>query len=76
MAIRYAKVNSLAASKRGMRAALDAMPPDRLDPPNVLLRKKGGRPLASEAHLSHEATKPWLALGMSRATWYRRKAKE
>lgn len=31
-----------------------------------------GRPLASMAHLSLAATKPWEALGMSRRTWYRR----
>lgn len=33
----------------------------------------GGRPLAGEAHLTNEATKPWEALGMSRRTWYRRR---
>ncbi len=75
MAIRYEKANSLAAAGRGMREALKRMPPEKLDPPNVLLRPVG-RPLASEASLTNEATKPWLALGLSRRTWYRRKAKE
>ena len=33
-----------------------------------------GRPLDSQRHLSIEARKPWEALGMSRRTWFRRKA--
>ena len=33
-----------------------------------------GRPIAGEMHKSNEAMKPWIALGMSRRTWYRRKA--
>ena len=36
---------------------------------------KRGRPLASRAHLTLAATQPWLALGMSRRTWFRRRAK-
>lgn len=32
-----------------------------------------GRPLGSLAHLAMERTKPWVAEGMSRATWYRRR---
>jgi hypothetical protein len=31
-----------------------------------------GRPLNSQRHLTNEAQKPWEALGMCRATWYRR----
>lgn len=36
-------------------------------------RLRIGRPLASQAHLTLSAMKPWLALGMSRRTWYRRR---
>lgn len=37
---------------------------------------KRGRPLTKDAANSFERTKPWLAAGMSRSTWYnRRKAK-
>lgn len=32
-----------------------------------------GRRIAGEAHLVTAQQKPWLALGMSRATYYRRK---
>ena len=32
-----------------------------------------GRPLESERHLTTEQTKPWVASGMSRRTWYRRR---
>jgi hypothetical protein len=45
--------------------------------PSAFFNKEGskrGRPLASEAHLSVEHNKPWEAEGMSRRTWYRRKA--
>lgn len=31
------------------------------------------RPLASKRHLTIEAQQPWVALGMSRRTWYRRR---
>ena len=37
---------------------------------------KKGKPLASEAHLAIEQQKPWLALNMSRRTWYRREAEK
>lgn len=37
-------------------------------------RRGAGRPLASEAHLSNEQLKPWIAAKMSRRTWYRRQA--
>jgi len=42
----------------------------------VILRKtksKGGRPLAKDADKALMKTKPWLAEGMSRASWYRRR---
>ncbi len=35
---------------------------------------KSGRPLDSQKHLTLAATKPWVAEGMSRRTWYRRQA--
>lgn len=35
--------------------------------------RRRGRPLAKEAHLSFERTKPWEKEGVSKATWYRRK---
>lgn len=41
------------------------------DKPIISISRQG-RPLHSQTHLTNEATKPWLALGMSRRTWYRR----
>lgn len=38
--------------------------------------RRRGRPLASQAHLSIERRKPWVAAGMSRRTWYRRQAEK
>jgi len=35
---------------------------------------KAGRPLDSQKHTTLTATKPWVAEGMSRRTWYRRRA--
>jgi hypothetical protein len=38
--------------------------------------RKAGRPRIEERHLTNEAKKPWLKLGMSRPTWYRRQAEK
>jgi hypothetical protein len=35
---------------------------------------KRGRPLAKDQMTTFEATKPWVAEGISRATWFRRQA--
>jgi hypothetical protein len=35
-------------------------------------KKAGGRPRLEDVNKTKEAQKPWLSLGMSRATWYRR----
>ena len=43
---------------------------------NVMKERRRGRPLASDAHLSIERTKPWVAAKMSRRTFYRRRAEE
>ena len=37
---------------------------------------KVGRPLASQAHLTIAHQKPWIKLGMSRTTWFRRQAEK
>jgi hypothetical protein len=37
--------------------------------------RPAGRPLDKDRGKSIEAQKPWLALGMSRRTWYRQRAK-
>ena len=34
---------------------------------------KKGRPRIEDRAKSFEATKPWVELGMSRVTWYRRR---
>ena len=39
-------------------------------------RVKKGRPRIEDIDKSLEATKPWLALKMSRTTWYRRQAEK
>ena len=44
-----------------------------LRPGPLEAKRKAGRPLATLAHLTIEAQKPWLADGMSRRTWYRRR---
>ena len=38
--------------------------------------RKTGRARIEERHLTNEAKKPWLKLGMSRRTWYRRQAEQ
>jgi hypothetical protein len=42
--------------------------------PRDLPKRRVGRPLDSKKHLTYAALKPWEAEGMSRATWYRRRA--
>jgi len=39
-------------------------------------RPKRGGPRIEERPLTNEARKPWLKLGMSRRTWYRRQAEQ
>lgn len=39
---------------------------------SVLRPTKSGRPRIEDKEKATEAQKPWLALGMSRRTWYRR----
>ena len=40
---------------------------------NINAPPKKGRPRIEDKDKSFEATKPWLALGMSRRTWYARR---
>jgi hypothetical protein len=40
----------------------------------VMHRPKKGRPRIEDGTQTIEARKPWLKLGMSRRTWYRRQA--
>ena len=44
----------------------------RMEAKNAAYRPTVGRPLAKDADKSLAKTKPWLALGMSRRTWFRR----
>jgi hypothetical protein len=37
---------------------------------------KKGRPRIEDRARTNEAKKPWLKLGMSRRTWYRRQAEQ
>jgi len=39
-------------------------------------RRKTGRPRIEDIGRTIEARKPWLKLGMSRRTWYRRQAEK
>jgi hypothetical protein len=41
-----------------------------------MTRRKTGRPRIEDRHKTNEARKPWLKLGMSRRTWYRRQAEK
>jgi len=38
--------------------------------------RKAGRPRIEDRADTNEAEKPWLKLGMSRSTWYRRQAEQ
>jgi hypothetical protein len=38
--------------------------------------RKTGRPRIEDRAKTNEAKKPWLKLGMSRRTWYRRQAEK
>ena len=38
--------------------------------------RKAGRPRIEDRAGTNEAKKPWLKLGMSRTTWYRRQAEK
>lgn len=42
----------------------------------ALNSRRGGRPLAKDAHTAAAQVRPWLAAGMSRRTYYRRRQKE
>jgi hypothetical protein len=39
-------------------------------------RRKTGRPRIEDVGQTNEAKQPWLKLGMSRRTWYKRQAEE
>ena len=39
-------------------------------------RARKGRPRIEDRANTNEAKKPWLKLGMSRRTWYRRQAEQ
>ena len=43
---------------------------------NIKAAPKKGRPRIEDKGKSFEATKPWLALGMSRRTWYSRRKEQ
>lgn len=62
----------------GKSQALEAATPNPAvvasSPPESI--RKRGRPLAKDAAKALEQTRPWEAVGMSRRTWYRRKAKK
>jgi len=38
--------------------------------------RKTGRPLAKDANKTLKKLRPWIALGMSERTWYRRQAEQ
>jgi hypothetical protein len=45
-------------------------------PSRRMKRPKKGRPRIEDRAKTIEARKPWLKLGMSRRTWYRRQAEK
>jgi len=52
-------------------------PPSIAKPlPKLTGQRKKGRPLAKDKGKTLAATKPWEDLGMSRATWFNRQAKD
>jgi hypothetical protein len=38
------------------------------------VKRRPGKPLETEKHLTLAATKPWIAMGCSRATYFRRQS--
>jgi hypothetical protein len=42
----------------------------------MMSKRKTGRPRIKDVGKTNEAKKPWLKLGMSRRTWYRRQAEK
>jgi hypothetical protein len=48
---------------------------DEIEEP-TMKRARKGRSRIEERHLTIEARQPWLKLGMSRRTWYRRQAEQ
>ena len=66
-----AKSRKPAAKPKPAPKASEATKPDQPKPHKDWNR---GRKLDSEAHLSVEQTMPWMALGLSRRTFYRYKA--
>jgi hypothetical protein len=59
----------------GMRV-VDGLRVDAVHLISRLQMRNLGRPRIEDAANSFEATKPWLALGWSRSTWYRRQAEK
>ena len=51
-------------------------PPGASPAASGAIKPKVGRPLASQAHLTIAHQKPWIGLGMSRTTWFRRQAEK
>lgn len=63
-------LKKLTAPKINLAAQVRALGADSLLPDWKPPRK--GRPLNKDRATALAATKPWLAAGMSRATWFRR----
>lgn len=61
-------------SERGI-AQPDSQPARVVKPPERASKAKVGRPRLEDVAKTIEAKSPWKALGMSRASWFRRKAK-
>lgn len=87
--LRLMREANQAAGKRPVPSVRVKAPAARLQGPPEQQRKttgvtagepatfgKPGRPLDKDRASALEATKPWLAEGLSRATWYRRRAEK
>jgi hypothetical protein len=64
----------IAKLRERIAAPVAAAAPKPKPEPKPAAVTKRGRPLIEDRGATFEATKPWLAAGMSRASWYRRRA--
>jgi hypothetical protein len=75
MAIKIIDINLAPVKKCIEKPQARVSVPEPVASQSTIVSRPVGRPLMSEANLSTETLDPWIAEGMSRATWYRRRSK-
>jgi hypothetical protein len=75
MAIKFTSVAPRAPeAKRTAPKPSATIAKPKTDSAPVDFKRKRGRPLAKDKEKALSALRPWIAEGMSRATWYRRQS--